>query len=154
MGPCGLAGGARVGGRDAGAREQQGWIIAPRQPGDGGQRGRASSAPLPAPARPPAGRQLTGRPAAAAYRWRLFASPGQPFTECRSQSTTPRRGTSSPPASPLLSDSRSAATLARSRWSPRSGGEEEKGGALNGGGWFCAGSGRGARVLNLWTIIK
>lgn len=29
------------------------------------------------------------------------------------------------------------------------GGEEEKGGALNGGGWFCAGSGRGAGAIVL-----
>lgn len=56
--------------------------------------------------------------------WRLAASPEAALNGCRSQSTTPRRGTSSPPAAPRLP--RSAAALARS-WRERAGaGEEEE----------------------------
>uniref|UniRef100_A0A9L0K1U6 Membrane associated ring-CH-type finger 7 n=1 Tax=Equus asinus TaxID=9793 RepID=A0A9L0K1U6_EQUAS len=71
---------------------------------------------------------------------------GQPFNGCRNQSTTRRRGTSSPPAalgSPQRRHSREKPAESAKL------GEEEKGGAFNVGGWFCAGSRRGVGAIVL-----
>ncbi|KAJ8784276.1 hypothetical protein J1605_008427 [Eschrichtius robustus] len=69
----------------------------------------------------------------------------QPFNGCRSQSTTPRWGTSNPPAA--LGSAQLHHSRERSEDSAKWG--KEKGGAFNGGGWFCAGSGSRADAIVL-----
>lgn len=109
--------------------------------------GRASGARSrhPHPGRPR--RQQAGRPAAAAYQWRLAASRGAALQRLPQSEHHPAVGHVEParssrsPAAPLLS--REAGE--------RSGksGEEGKGGALNGGGCLCAGSWKGPGAIVL-----
>lgn len=112
--------------------------------------GRASSAPLPMPANSPA-QSPARRPIS---RSRLPVAPrclpgGSPSTVAAVRAP-PRGGVRR--ARPQLSDPRSSTNLARTRRSPRSRGEE-KGGAFNGGGWFCAGSGSWADAIVLRGLL-
>ena len=105
------------------------------KPGEGGQLGPGLQRPA------PGARTLASPPADQSKPLTDGASltpQGQPFNGCRSQSTTPRWGTSSPPAvlgSAELRHSREKSADSAKWWGW---GKEEKGGAFNGGGCFCA----------------
>ncbi|CAO2597350.1 hypothetical protein LEMLEM_LOCUS8961 [Lemmus lemmus] len=78
--------------------------------------------------------------------WRLAASPEAALNGCRSQSTTPRRGTSSPPAAPGSPATPPVSREAGGRERARGRGRR-KGGAANGGGHLCAASGGAAAIV-------
>lgn len=112
--------------------------------------GRACGAPLPLPANSPA-QSPARRPIS---RSRLPVAPrclpgGSPSTVAAVRAP-PRGGVRR--ARLQLSDPRSSTNLARTRRSPRSRGEG-KGGAFNGGGWFCAGSGSWADAIVLRGLL-
>lgn len=78
--------------------------------------------------------------------WRQAASPEAALNGCRSQSTTPRRGTSSPPAAPGSPATPPVSREAGGRERARGRGRR-KGGAANGGGHLCAASGGVAAIV-------
>lgn len=114
---------------------------APSTPG--GDQPARPPAPLPAPARPHARTSPTSR---GRLPWRQAASPEAALNGCRSQSTTPRRGTSSPPAAPGSPATPPVSREAGGRERARGRGRR-KGGAANGGGHLCAASGGVAAIV-------
>lgn len=109
-GAAGLAGAHGGRGSEAGAEP-------PRTPGG------ATSPPGP-PRRSRRPHARTSPTSCGRLPWRLAASPEAALNGCRSQSTTPRRGTSSPPAAPGFP---AAPPLSREARRERAGAGEEEG---------------------------